>query len=136
MLMDAIRTADWVLLMAQDPGLPIRPAGILLLDPLTDKLHIALDDFVSTDEDIREVWESLKEELADKASEMGGARLLDWLEEDLSLFLQLQPRQYIATANPEQALEDLFKEHVLNGSSLLDAPTFGDEERPPGKTER
>jgi hypothetical protein len=79
MLMDAIRTADWVLLMAQDPGLPIRPAGILLLDPLADKLHIALDDFVSTDEDIREVWESLKEELADKASEMGGARLLDWL---------------------------------------------------------
>jgi hypothetical protein len=74
MPMDAIRTAAWVLLMAQAPGQPIRPAGILLLDPLTDKLHTALDDFVSADDDIREVWESLKEELADKASEMGGAR--------------------------------------------------------------
>jgi hypothetical protein len=76
MLMDAFRTADWVLLMAQDPGLPIRPAGILLLDPLTDKLHIALDDFVSTDEDIREVWESLKEELLIKLRKW--AELVCW----------------------------------------------------------
>jgi hypothetical protein len=111
--------ASWVLLLAQVPGAPPTPAGVLLLDPATDELHVALRDAVSNDQDIREVWDSLRQELAERSSEIGGARLLDSLEEDLSLFLQVQaPRQQVATTDPEQTLKALFKGHVLNRSAF------------------
>ena len=110
---DSGRIASWVILLAQVPGASPQPAGVLLLDPATDELHIALADIVSDDEDIKEVWDSLRQELAERSCEIGGARLLDSLEEDLSLFLQIQaPRRNVATTNPEQTLQMLFQEHV------------------------
>src|SRR5450755_2916958 len=108
------RIAAWVVLLAQLPGLPPRPAGVLLLDPMYDKLHIALAASVSVDEEIKEIWDGLGPDLAERALDLGGARLLDSLEQDLSLFLQIKgPRQYVMTADPVQTLTTLFQEHVL-----------------------
>ena len=109
------RTAEWVLLLVQLPGLPPAPAGILLLDPGNDELHIALSDSVSMDEGIKEFWDALREDLPRRASLMGGARLLASLEDDLSLFLQLEvPRNRLSTTDPKQTLAALFAQHVLN----------------------
>ena len=113
------RMASWVILLVQVPGTAPTPAGILLLDPVSNDLHVALTDAVSDDEDIKEVWDSLYQELSERSAEIGGARLLDCLEEDLSLFLQVRgPRQQVAMTNPEQTIQELFKEHVLSGSAL------------------
>jgi hypothetical protein len=115
------RIASWVVLLAQVPGSLPKPAGVLLLDPVDDKLYIALSDVDSSDEDIKEVWGSLPQELAERSSVMGGARLLDSLEEHLSLFLQIEgPRQFVATVNPEQTLGALFQERVMKVSALAE----------------
>lgn len=90
------------------------------MDPRNDHLHIALVEAVPTDdEDIRDLWDALPRDLAERSFEMGGARLLDWLEEDLSLFLQIQgPRQYVSTRDPARTTQDLFREHVVNAQSV------------------
>jgi hypothetical protein len=105
--------ASWVVLLAQMPGISPKPAGILLVDPENDRLHIALADAVSTEEDIKGNWDSLHHDLAERASELGGARLLESLEQNLSLFLQIDgSRRYIATADPQHTIQALFQEHV------------------------
>jgi hypothetical protein len=112
------RIADWVVLLAQMPGQPPCPAGILLLDTSEDRLHMALATVVSSDEDIREVWKALREDLADRASELGGAQLLAILETDLSHFIQLEgPRRQIPTSDPVRTLESLYQQHVVNTAS-------------------
>jgi hypothetical protein len=107
--------AEWVLLLIKLPGLSAKPAGVLLLDPAYDKLHIALADNVAGDENVSEIWASLHEDLEERASEIGGTALLNLLENDLSHFLQLEgPRQQIWTSNPRQTLRTLFQYHVLH----------------------
>ena len=112
------RTAHWVVLLVQLPGEALQPAGILLLDPLKDELHIALAESVSTDEDIIDVWGGMADELARRASEVGGARLLEQLEE-LSHFIQIDgPRHHISTSNPKETLARLFKRYVVGNAAL------------------
>jgi hypothetical protein len=61
-------------------------------------LQIALVDGVSEDEDLREIWDALHQDLTARAAETSGARFLDSLEQDLSHFLQIEgPSQ----ANPD-----------------------------------
>ena len=52
------RIAEWVVLLVQLPGLPPRRAGVMLLDPVRDQLHIALAEIVFDDQDAKEIWES------------------------------------------------------------------------------
>jgi hypothetical protein len=114
--------ADWVVLLAQTPGSPPKPAGILLLDRAQDQLHVALLEAgaVSADEDIQEIWDALPQDLQQQSTAMGGGELFAKLEEDLSHFLQIQgPRQQIATDDPERTLADLFDRHVAHGSDAM-----------------
>lgn len=109
------RPADWILLLANLPGeAAAKPAGVLLLVVPHDKLLVALADGIGGDEDTLEVWASLKEDLEGRASEMGGAAFLDYVENDLSNFLQVGgPRQRISIADEQDALAQLFERHVL-----------------------
>jgi hypothetical protein len=113
------RIAEWVVLLVQLPGLPPRRAGVMLLDPVRDQLHIALVEIVFDDQDAKEIWESPHQDLIERSAEKGGAYLLDSLETDLSNFLQIDgPRQQIPTADPRQTLAMLFQRYILNNSAL------------------
>jgi hypothetical protein len=106
-------------LLAQTPGSTPKPAGILLLDRTQDRLHVALveAEAVSADEDIREIWDALPQDLRQQSTEMGGGELFARLEEDLSHFLQIRgPRQQIATDDPARTLADLFDRHIARSS--------------------
>jgi hypothetical protein len=113
------RVAEWILLLVQLPGDAPKRAGVLLLDPASDKLYSALLDHVSEDENVSEIWASLHQDLEQRASEIGAAAFLDTLENELSHFLQIEgPRKQISTLNPAQTLEELFLRHVLHDTRI------------------
>jgi len=113
------RIAEWLLLLVRLPGEKANRAGVLLLDVASDKLYVALADKIGGNEEIIEVWAELKEDLEKRASEIGGATLLDSLENELSHFLQIGgPRHQISTTNPAKTLADLFRQQVLKRGHL------------------
>jgi 3-oxoacyl-(acyl-carrier-protein) synthase len=113
------RIAEWLLLLVRLPGEAAKPAGVLLLDVPTDRLYVALADEISGNEETTEVWAALKEDLEERASEIGGAALLNTLEDHLSQFLQIRgPRQQISTTDPAEAVANLFREYILSRGQL------------------
>ncbi len=113
------RIAEWLLLLVKLPGAAAKPAGVVLLDVISDQLYTALADEIGGNDETTEVWASLREELEERASEIGGAALLDSLEKDLSHFLQIRaPRQQMPTTDPAKAVAKLFREYVLEHGKL------------------
>ena len=71
------RVADWSLLFIYAPGKKPESAGILLLDPQTNELHVRLKcQLRNEDEDLLEVWELLREDLQMRSKEIGGEQVL------------------------------------------------------------
>jgi len=110
-----VRSMEWVLLIAQLPAKGRLAAGILLLDHASDELHIQLlPELSEVPEDIAEVWRELQQDLTERAREQGGSRILHWLEETASNFIQLSGRNRVDTAIPEETLEALYRKHVTS----------------------
>ena len=93
------------------PGASRTAIGVFLFDSVSGRLQFRLRedwDDVSVDEDDLELLECLARDFAGKIGEMGGAAFLDSLEDTLSNFLMLSPREAAAGAD----LDDLFETHV------------------------
>jgi hypothetical protein len=113
---DAKRRACWSLLEVARPGRRPVPFGILLIDAETDRATHRFcepDSFDDLDETDAEYVAQLHDDLCGKVLEMGGARLLDHLEDSLSHFLRISDRTAMAYHGDAQAAADrLFDEHV------------------------
>jgi HD-like signal output (HDOD) protein len=108
-----VRPAEWALVHLHSPGKNLRPAGVLLLDSISDKLYLRLDDdLTDVDDDIKEVWAELGPDLELMSLEIGAVKLLKWLEDCASNAIRIGHRQQIQTAAPEMAVEELFRQHV------------------------
>jgi hypothetical protein len=77
--MFSAQTCEWLLLLLCPPGEPPQPAGVLLLDSVSDKLDIKLKPTIDIeDEVVLEVWAEIEDDLMRKAEEGGrlGHRLV------------------------------------------------------------
>ncbi len=105
----------WSLLEVAQPGRRPVPYGILLADRETGELTLRLGDlqlFEDLDEQDIDLLEALPVDLEQKGREMGGLRLMDWLEDGLSHFLRVSDREAIAYGDAQEAVDRLFDEHV------------------------
>lgn len=108
------RKAEYVVLQAALPGRPVVAAGILLLEPEADRLHLKLrSDWAdrASPEDA-EVLELLAADLATQAEELGGSALLSLLEDRLSNALRISERRPAVVGDFERALERLYAAEV------------------------
>jgi SOS-response transcriptional repressor LexA len=111
----------WSLLeIAQAGGRPV-PYGILLADRETGAWAQRLRDaayfedaasFEGFDEPEFDILTALPADLRQKAREMGGVRLLDWLEDGLSWFFRVSDRTPIVYNDAQATVDRLFDEHV------------------------
>jgi SOS-response transcriptional repressor LexA len=109
------RRAYWSLLEIAQAGRHPVPYGILLADESTGAWTQLLRDFAcfdELDEPERDILTELPADLELKAREMGGLRLLEWLENTLSGFFRISDRESIAYSDAEAAAGRLFDEHV------------------------
>lgn len=108
--------AAWSLLELERPGHRSEPLGILLVDEASDNLSRRLrpaTDFADLDEQAADILEVLGEDLAAKAREMGGARLLASLEDSLSGFFRIGDRTPVTySGDPRWQVDRLFDEYV------------------------
>jgi phage repressor protein C with HTH and peptisase S24 domain len=110
----APKRAEYTLLTADMPGHAAEAIGVLLLDPETDALYVRLRrdwEAVASDED-SEVLAELEDDLLHKAREMGGAKVLEFLEEHASTGLRVSDREQVTTRDFDRTLNDLYREHV------------------------
>lgn len=111
--------AEYLLLELHLPGAEGVPAGVLLLDPRDDRLH--LRTIVrwphSLDAEDREMLQAIVWELRDRAERESGAALLASFEESWSHTLRLGDRRSTLLLRPERLLEDLFHRHVEGKAS-------------------
>jgi len=88
-------------------------AGVLLLDPAMNALHVRLRrDWAAIFPDEAEVLDSLQDDLEVKAAELGGARLLQYLQDTLSNALQISEPREVIVENFERALARLYRQNV------------------------
>ena len=73
------------------------------------------------EEDDVEVLRDLDEDLAAKAADMGAVQVLTWLEDTASHFFQLSARTNVQVGDFEDALNRLFRQHVLRESLTTNA---------------
>ena len=110
-----IRNLEWTLLMVQQPTRQRSPAGVLVLDPTSDELHVRLvPELKGADPELGEFWRELQGYLSQRSRELGGTRTLEWLETVASHIVQLSARIPIATANAEEALQTLYRNYVAH----------------------
>lgn len=114
------------------PGCDATPVGILLLDSESDRVYCKIAS-AAGDEDSAEVLGYLADDLLAKASEFGGASLLEYLENTLSNSLSIGGREQIYVGEPSEALDQFFNERVTKkhvSSPTLDASVFVVEDNP------
>lgn len=110
---DVVRTVEWALLIAQIPGQRPSAAGILIVDPASDDLHVKLlPELSGADEDVAEFWRELSGDLIERSRAVGGHRVLDWLETTASHIVQLGSRDSMETPHVPDALNLLYRRHV------------------------
>jgi hypothetical protein len=111
---DVIRTVEWALLMAQLPARQRSSAGVLLLDLISDELHVRLQpELAGANEDAAEFWRELSDDLTKRSRAVGGHQVLEWLETTASHLIQLGSRHSIEATNPQETLDLLYERHVV-----------------------
>jgi hypothetical protein len=111
----ATRHAYWSLLEVAPSGCPPAPYGILLANKETGEWAQRLRDsgcFEDLDEGESDILDALPADLEMKAREMGGLRVLDWLEDSVSGFFRIGDRTAIACRDARATVDRLFDEHV------------------------
>lgn len=113
------RWGIWSLLLVQLPGQSAKPAGILLVDTNTNRLHVKLHESLAIEDDeVCEVWQLLRDDLMKKSEELGGAETLEVLDATLSNVFQVSDLTRVQVATPNLTLEDLFEQYVLDNGHL------------------
>jgi SOS-response transcriptional repressor LexA len=109
------REGHLAVIQAELPGHGLVNLGVLLEDPSTDALWVRfrrdLDALVEDEEDL-EVIEALADDLAKKASEMGAAKLLEYLESTLSASFRITNREPVMVEDFARAVERLYRRRV------------------------
>jgi len=108
------RQGIFVLLEAALPGRSPQPAGLILIDPATDRGWVRLRerfDSIADPEDA-EVFEAMESDLRDRLAENGAESALAALEDSLSNVLRVGQRQTVAVDAFTRVLDKLFDEHV------------------------
>src|SRR3954467_9904182 len=114
-----VKRGEWTLLLLRRPGEQPIAGGVLLLDLTDDKLYVRLrTDLLDLDPDVALVWDELESDLIDKAAEMGGLNLIQWLEQEASNTILTGERQEVQMTRPEPALNELFSLHVQSSLNL------------------
>ncbi len=108
------RKAEYLLLEVALPGRKAAAAGVLLLDPASDRLLLKLrrDWDRHADPEDAEVLALLGEDLARQAEQMGASALIELLEDRLSNALRLSERRSVVVGDLDRALERLYERHV------------------------
>src|ERR1051325_2504129 len=90
-------SARFSVLQVEIPGGATTPAGVLLVDPASDRLYLRLRrDWKDVAPAESEVLASLEDDLEQKAAELGAAQLLDYLTDTLSNTLRVTDPRDIA----------------------------------------
>src|SRR5450755_346060 len=106
------RTAVWVLFLIRVPSCEDQTAGVLLLDPVDDTLHLKLtSEAPGIDADILEMWPYMVKDLETTAETIGGSKTLNWLENHSNVF-RVSVRRQIKTRNALASVDKLFERHV------------------------
>jgi SOS-response transcriptional repressor LexA len=108
----SLRRAEYSVLEICLPAQPPTPFGVLLVDPQSDRVYQRFREDVAPGVEDAEVLALLPEDLAAKAEELGGARLLAWFEDSLSNTLRISDRRSLAVRSFENALDRLYAEHI------------------------
>ncbi len=109
----AVETQSAQLFVLQLDAGEVVNAGVLLLDPAMNALHLRLRrdwDMVAPEE--AEVLEALQDDLEMKAAEMGGNQLLGYLQGTLSNVLRISEPRHVIVENFERALARAYRQHV------------------------
>lgn len=107
------QSAQLFVLTLEVPGEGSTNAGVLLLDPAMNALHLRLRrdwDAVAPDE--AEILEGLQDDLEAKSAEMGGPQLLRWMQDTLSNVLRISEPREVIVENFERGLARLYRQHV------------------------
>ena len=109
-----LKAGDWAPLLARLPGDEPKPVGVLLVDTADDRLYVRLLDSLGVvDDDVLLVWEEMAAELQQMAQEMGGRRVLDWLDENASHVFSIGSLRHLVMSSPEAAVNRLFLTQVV-----------------------
>jgi SOS-response transcriptional repressor LexA len=104
---------QYTVLQADLPGVVSENIGVLLVDD-SGAAHLKfrrdLNEFA--DEDDAEYLQLLEDDLRGKASEMGGASLLRWMEDGLSNVIRISDPEEMAVGWAEADVRRLYKQHV------------------------
>lgn len=108
------RQGTYVLLEAALPGHQPVPAGLILVDPATDRGWVRLRESFEdlADPEDAEVFEALEEDLRDRLAESGAEATLASLEDCLSNVLRVGERQAVKVDAFTRVLDKLYDEHI------------------------
>ncbi len=111
---DVVRNVEWAVLMAQLPARERSSAGVLLLDLISDELHVRLQpELAGANEDAAEFWRELSDDLIKRSRVVGGRQVLDWLDTTASHLIQLGSRHSMEATSPQETLDLLYQRHVV-----------------------
>ncbi|MEO5926578.1 MAG: S24 family peptidase [Bryobacteraceae bacterium] len=109
----ATQSAQLYVLELDAPGCERIPAGVLLFDPTMNALHVRLRrDWAEIAPEEAEILEALQDDLEAKSAEMGGTRLLEYLNGSLSNLLRISEPREVIVENFDRALARLYKQNV------------------------
>lgn len=108
----SLQAGHFALLEADLEDHGLTTLGVLLEDPIADRVHVRLRrDWAEIAPD-DPVLPALEEDLQAKAEEMGAAKLFAWIEENLSANLRTTARERISVVDFERSLNRLYAQHV------------------------
>jgi SOS-response transcriptional repressor LexA len=105
---------EYLILQLALRGGPLTNVGVLLLDPVSDRLYLQLRqdwDKLGDPDDV-EVLSLLEEDFHQKHAEMGGEVLLRFLEDTLSNVVRVTQRQSVMVGSFPRTLDRLYERHV------------------------
>ncbi|MCZ2155259.1 MAG: S24 family peptidase [Bryobacterales bacterium] len=119
----ALLRSFFSLLELHVPGESALPAGILLVDPSTNRLHLKITSKWpdSLQREDRAVLDSISREFTQRAAVEPGDSLIAEFEDSFSHLLRLSPRESIVFSRPERELAKLFDRHVERKRAVREA---------------
>lgn len=113
--MSATNAAELMIVLLCLPGKEPQPAGILLLDPVSNHLEVKLKtDIKVSDMAVSEFWTDLADDLKQRVRENGGQQVAEWLEMTASNVLQVSSRTPVDLKGSTitEAVFRLYAEHI------------------------
>ncbi len=105
--------ASLSLLQLELPGSQPVCVGVLLLDPVTNRLHLRMRrDWLEIAPEEAEVLGLLEEDLAAKSAELGATGLMEHLEESLSNTLTISDPREVIVDDFDRAIGRFYRENV------------------------